>query len=130
MELLPLPLPPRRLRRRGPLMGQQPQLRPQSYLTETPIPVSQKPLIPILQSRLTIKIHRLQMNPSRYQLQHLWMLMVTMLNPSNNNRFFRLYDLFLLNNCGPHCTFKFQSMEFLNYRIALMLYNIDHITLS
>jgi hypothetical protein len=104
MELLPLPMPPLRLRRRGPPMGQQPQLRPQSYLTENPIPVSQNSLIHILQSRLTIKIHRFQMNPSRYQLHHLWMLMVTMLNPSNNNLFLDCILLFklhmeLLNCC-------------------------------
>jgi hypothetical protein len=51
------------------------------------------------------------MNPSRYQLQHLWMLMVTMLNPSNNNLFFRLYP----------------SVQTSEYGTPELLYNIDHI---
>jgi hypothetical protein len=104
-------------------MGQQLQLRLQSYLTETPIPTSQNPLIPILQSHLTIRIHPFTNEP----------LSISAVAPmdvdgdGNNNAFLDcILDRFFLNNCGPHPTFKLQSMELLNYQIDLMLSKIDH----
>jgi hypothetical protein len=83
MELLPLPLHPRCLSTAA---------APTTIVSDgNPYPNIPKPSNPYPTTRLTIKIHRLQMNPSRYQQQHLWMLMVTMLNSSNNNIFSRLY---------------------------------------